>query len=79
MAKKFPKDVINRAEEIIAALKAGTAVSDLGGRRFIADRNIVSFKVGNRYRILAKIIDGKLEKYEVMSHETYNSKKMKWK
>lgn len=73
--KNIPKNIRERAGEIVARASDGSTVRDLKGQRLQHDRTVVSVPVGRRYRLLFDDTGNGLVAKRLCSHEKYNGTK----
>lgn len=71
--KRFPRDILLRAKELMDFVLSGAPLRDLDGKWLYKDKSVLSLKLGRSYRmIFRKQSDGSLRYESVMTHESYN-------
>lgn len=62
-----------KAEILVGAILSGEPFHSFGGRRLPFDRQLVSVRLGRRYRAIFREFGKVRELVEVLSHEDYNN------
>ena len=72
----LPKEVAERALQVVEQLERGTPHMELQGKRLsrMGQRHVVSVPIGQRYRLICKDRGGACVPVEVITHETYNNR-----
>jgi len=70
----LPKEVAEKALNIIDELRVGKSYHDIGGKRLSSMKwgNIISIPLARKYRIVCREVGGELKYLEVIIHGTYD-------
>lgn len=70
---KLPPKIAKKAKAISRSIEAGCSTERFECKRLFINRDVMSFKVGSRYRLLMVHTGGSIVPWVCLSHENYNN------